>query len=419
MVAFILSCVGLPWTLFSDRRAKTEDLKSLLKTCEVAVNLGTVLILAGLVLGGMWAYDSWGRFWGWDPKETWALILFLYYVTMIHGRYTKNRGAFWTTWMAFGGGNVLLWTYFGTNELLSGLHSYANSAGDTSFADNFIHARNRWFVITSGTMLAIWLGSLVLYLSTGKEGAASSKTDGDSTVPQSATMRNETSTPTRFRIRSSEHDVATGRRTEIRGRVLEGENVMHQGIENESTPTLQRLTRELLIELGENPERPGLSRTPSRVADSWRELTAGYGCTLDDILNDAIFEEDANEMVLVKDIEIYSLCEHHLLPFFGKCHVAYIPDGRVIGLSKLPRIVDMFARRLQVQERLTTQVANAVESVLQPLGVAVIIEASHLCMMMRGVQKQNSITKTSAMLGQFRSDSKTRAELLGILGLGA
>lgn len=179
---------------------------------------------------------------------------------------------------------------------------------------------------------------------------------------------------------------------------------------------IAELTRALLGELGENPERAGLLRTPGRVAAAWSDLTAGYRDDLAAIVNGAVFEEDANEMVIVENIEVYSLCEHHLLPFYGKCHVAYIPDGRIIGLSKLPRIVDMFARRLQVQERLTTQIAEAVEEVLHPRGVAVIMEAEHLCMMMRGVQKQNSLTKTSAMLGQFRKCPMTRSEFVGILG---
>jgi GTP cyclohydrolase IA len=180
---------------------------------------------------------------------------------------------------------------------------------------------------------------------------------------------------------------------------------------------IQELTRSLLEEIGEDPQREGLLKTPDRVARAWGDLCAGYTTSIDDLVNGAIFEEDAEEIVLVKDIEVYSLCEHHLLPFFGKCHVAYIPNGKVIGLSKLPRIVDVFARRLQVQERLTTQVAAAVQEVLNPQGVAVIMEAEHLCMMMRGVEKQNSSTVTSAMLGQFRDDPKTRSELLGILAL--
>lgn len=181
---------------------------------------------------------------------------------------------------------------------------------------------------------------------------------------------------------------------------------------------IERLTESLLSEIGEDPTREGLLQTPRRVASSWSDLTAGYGMQLQDILNGAIFEEESNEIILVEDIEVYSLCEHHLLPFFGRCHIAYIPDGKIIGLSKLPRIVDMFARRLQVQERLTTQIADAVDEVLKPLGVAVILEAKHLCMMMRGVEKQNSSAKTSAMRGQFRSDPKTRSELLSLLNHG-
>ncbi len=186
-----------------------------------------------------------------------------------------------------------------------------------------------------------------------------------------------------------------------------GDAVDRMGIED--------CTLNVLKLIGEDPSRQGLADTPRRVARSWVELTEGYSQSLEEIVNGALFDEAANEVVLVKDIELYSLCEHHLLPFFGKCHVAYIPRGRVIGLSKLPRVVDMYARRLQVQERLTTQIADAVQGILNPFGVAVIIEAQHLCMMMRGVAKQNSITKTSAMLGSFRSDPKTRAELIGIL----
>ena len=178
---------------------------------------------------------------------------------------------------------------------------------------------------------------------------------------------------------------------------------------------IEELTASLLNQIGEDTSRSGLLKTPERVARAWADLTVGYESDLEKIVNGAIFEEDANEMILVKDIEIYSLCEHHLLPFYGKCHIAYIPDGKVVGLSKLPRIVDAFARRLQVQERLTTQIANAVNDTLKPQGVAVIIEASHLCMMMRGVQKQNSTTTTSAMLGQFRECPMTRAELMGFL----
>jgi len=170
--------------------------------------------------------------------------------------------------------------------------------------------------------------------------------------------------------------------------------------------------RALLEGIGEDPERPGLVKTPERVEASLRWLTRGYALTVEDAVGDALFEEEHESMILVRDIEFYSLCEHHLLPFFGVAHVAYVPDGRILGLSKLPRIVDVFARRLQVQERLTDQVANAIMDVVAPRGVGVVLEASHLCMMMRGVEKQRSRTVTSALRGIFTSDSKTRAEFL-------
>lgn len=176
------------------------------------------------------------------------------------------------------------------------------------------------------------------------------------------------------------------------------------------------LVTQLLRFLGEDPKREGLARTPERVARSLRYLTSGYEQDLEEVINGAVYAEPYDEMVLVKDIELYSLCEHHLLPFFGKAHVAYIPNGRVIGLSKLPRIVDVFARRLQVQERLTVQIAQALDDVLAPQGVAVVIEAAHLCMMMRGIQKQNSQTVTSSMRGVFLSDARTRAEFLELVG---
>src|SRR5436190_11868945 len=178
---------------------------------------------------------------------------------------------------------------------------------------------------------------------------------------------------------------------------------------------MEELIREFLKEIGEDPTREGLERTPERVAKAWRYFTSGYEQNVADILNGALFTENYDEMVVVKDIDLYSLCEHHLLPFFGKCHVAYIPDGRVIGLSKVPRIVDAFSRRLQVQERLTSQIAETIEQKIKPLGVAVVIEATHLCMAMRGVEKQNSVTVTSAMRGVFHKDVRTRAEFLELI----
>jgi len=172
------------------------------------------------------------------------------------------------------------------------------------------------------------------------------------------------------------------------------------------------LVRQQLALLGEDPEREGLVRTPERVAKAMQFLTSGYAMTVEDVVGSALFEEEHENMVMVRDIELYSLCEHHMLPFFGKAHVAYIPNGKIVGLSKLPRIVEIFARRLQVQERLTEQVAKAIEEVLAPRGVGVVIEAFHMCMMMRGVEKQNSRTITSALRGVFRDDAKTRDEFL-------
>ncbi|MCG3175993.1 MAG: GTP cyclohydrolase 1 [Candidatus Omnitrophica bacterium] len=179
---------------------------------------------------------------------------------------------------------------------------------------------------------------------------------------------------------------------------------------------IQALTRRLLQEIGEDPRRQGLLKTPGRVAKAYRDLTRGYAQDVRQVLNGAIFDEAYDEMVLIKDIDVYSLCEHHLLPFFGKCHVAYIPNGRIVGLSKIPRLVDVFARRLQVQERMTSQIANCLKEALDPLGVAVIIEAVHLCMMMRGVEKQNATCVTSTMLGVFRSDRGTRMEFMNLVG---
>lgn len=179
---------------------------------------------------------------------------------------------------------------------------------------------------------------------------------------------------------------------------------------------MAELTRRLLEEIGEDPEREGLLRTPKRVEDSWSFLTSGYTANVDDIINDAIFNEKCDEMVIVKHIHFYSMCEHHMLPFYGSVAIGYIPRGKVIGLSKIPRIVDMYAHRLQLQERLTLQIAETLQETLNPLGVAVVSEAYHLCMMMRGVQKQDAVTTSSAMLGAFRSSKQTRAEFLSLIG---
>ena len=178
---------------------------------------------------------------------------------------------------------------------------------------------------------------------------------------------------------------------------------------------MQDLITRLLIELGEDPSREGLARTPQRVERALTFLTSGYTADIDAILNGALFTVDYSEMVIVKDIDFYSLCEHHMLPFFGKCHVAYIPRRRVIGLSKIPRLVDVFARRLQIQERMTNQIAQTILDTINPLGVAVVCEGTHLCMSMRGVEKQNSFAVTSAMLGAFRDNSRTRMEFLELI----
>jgi GTP cyclohydrolase I len=180
-------------------------------------------------------------------------------------------------------------------------------------------------------------------------------------------------------------------------------------------PNLIEEIRKILEEIGEDTDRDGLLKTPERVEESLRYLTSGYGQSAEKLLNNALFEVPYDEMVIVKDIEIFSLCEHHLLPFFGKCHVAYLPDASVVGLSKIPRLVDMFARRLQVQERLTMQIAETINEKVQPRGVAVVIEAQHLCMIMRGVEKQHSVATTSSMLGAFKDDQNTRNEFLNLI----
>lgn len=180
-------------------------------------------------------------------------------------------------------------------------------------------------------------------------------------------------------------------------------------------PGIGEYVREMISAIGEDPDRDGLVGTPERVERSFRTMTAGYRQSPEEVLNGAVFESDYDEMVLVKEIDFFSLCEHHLLPFFGKCHVAYLPDKRIIGLSKLPRLVDLFARRLQVQERLTTQIARVVQEKLKPKGVGVVMEAFHLCVMMRGVEKQNVHMVTSSMLGRFRNDHKTREEFLQLI----
>ena len=180
---------------------------------------------------------------------------------------------------------------------------------------------------------------------------------------------------------------------------------------------IQKLIKELLIQIGEDPNREGIAKTPERVAKAWKFLSKGYDQDLESIINNAIFTEDYDEMVTIKDIDFFSLCEHHLLPFFGKAHVAYIPDGKIVGLSKIPRIVEMFSRRLQVQERMTQQIAETLNKVLHPKGVAVVLEGAHMCMQMRGVEKQNSYATTSSMMGLFRKDSRTREEFLNIISM--
>ena len=184
-------------------------------------------------------------------------------------------------------------------------------------------------------------------------------------------------------------------------------------MENEK---VKQLVIDLLMNIGEDPKREGLLETPRRVADAYEFLTSGYDKNIEEVMNDALFNEKYDEMVLVKNIDFYSLCEHHMLPFYGKVHVAYIPDGKIIGLSKIPRIVEVFARRLQVQERMTRQIADTLEKYLQPRGVAVVSEAYHMCMMMRGVEKQNSSATASAVHGDFKDDPRTRSEFLNLIG---
>lgn len=187
-------------------------------------------------------------------------------------------------------------------------------------------------------------------------------------------------------------------------------------IDAASLKKLELNVKNILSEIGEDPGREGLLRTPRRVAKAYKFLTKGYNEDIEKLLNGAIFSEHYDEMVIVKNIDFFSLCEHHLLPFYGKCHIAYIPDGKIVGLSKIPRIVEMYSRRLQVQERMTKEIGDMINKVLEPKGVAVVSEAQHLCMMMRGVEKQNSVATASCMLGRFRSGEKTRAEFLKLIG---
>jgi len=203
---------------------------------------------------------------------------------------------------------------------------------------------------------------------------------------------------------------------ELNGDFLEEEEPHFHTKEDVSLGNLEKLVKDLLIEVGEDPKREGLIRTPKRVALAYKFLTKGYNEDVNKLLNNAIFNECYSEMVLVKDIDFYSLCEHHLLPFYGRCHIAYIPNKKIVGLSKIPRIVEMFSRRLQVQERMTKQIGDMINKILEPQGVAVVCEAKHLCMMMRGVEKQNSIATTSCMLGVFKDDAKTRSEFMKLIG---
>lgn len=203
---------------------------------------------------------------------------------------------------------------------------------------------------------------------------------------------------------------------DLNGSFLEEEEPHFHTEEDAAFSKLENNVKDILVQIGEDPEREGLLRTPKRVALAYKFLTSGYTQDIEKILNKAVFNECYSEMVLVKDIDFYSLCEHHLLPFYGKCHIAYIPGKKIVGLSKIPRIVEMFSRRLQVQERMTRQIGDIINKVLEPQGVAVVCEARHLCMMMRGVEKQNSVATTSCMLGTFKDDAKTRTEFLRLIG---
>jgi GTP cyclohydrolase I len=195
----------------------------------------------------------------------------------------------------------------------------------------------------------------------------------------------------------------------------DGQDLASDDLKAAKRAKLEHMVHDILVEIGEDPAREGLLKTPHRVAKAYQFLTEGYTKDIQETLNGAIFKEEYNEMVIVRDVDFYSMCEHHMLPFFGRCHVAYIPNGKIVGLSKIPRIVDIFARRLQVQERMTQQIANALQEALDPLGVAVVCEARHMCMMMRGVQKQNSVTTSSTMLGEFCRRPETRMEFLRLI----
>ena len=209
----------------------------------------------------------------------------------------------------------------------------------------------------------------------------------------------------------------SGARAAVRYTARKAKRIQGKGMSEENTHAIAHCYHEIIDRVGEDMTREGLLKTPQRAAKAIEFLTQGYRQSLEEIVNEAVFPSENDEMVIVKDIELYSLCEHHMLPFIGKAHMAYLPDGKVIGLSKIARIVDMYARRLQIQEQLTTQIAMAIEQVIGARGVGVIIEASHLCMMMRGVQKQNSVTTTSMMLGSFRDNQSTREEFLTLVKL--